>query len=54
MPNSAGNTVSNMSFTDPLYYNPSEGTHTLKDTLVITGIENYGPWKRQMELALSA
>ncbi|KAL9236488.1 hypothetical protein vseg_011152 [Gypsophila vaccaria] len=40
--------------TDPLYFNPSEGTLTLKITSILTGIENYGPWKRQMELALSA
>ncbi|XP_074305524.1 uncharacterized protein LOC141640740 [Silene latifolia] len=39
--------------TDPLYCNPNDLGSTLKVTSVLTGVENYIPWKRGMELALS-
>ncbi|KAL9232895.1 hypothetical protein vseg_007957 [Gypsophila vaccaria] len=46
--------MTDIAVTDPLYFNPSEGTQTLKISTILTGSENYTSWKRQMELALSS
>ncbi|XP_074297823.1 uncharacterized protein LOC141628604 [Silene latifolia] len=40
--------------TDPLYCNLNDVGSTLKITPILAGVENYTPWKRGMELALSA
>ncbi|XP_074306447.1 uncharacterized protein LOC141641693 [Silene latifolia] len=39
--------------TDPLYCHPNDNINSLKITPTLTGVENYVPWKRGMELALS-
>ncbi|KAH9621353.1 hypothetical protein KSS87_023267 [Heliosperma pusillum] len=53
LPESDENAVTTIAVTDPLYCNPNDVGSTLKVTPILTGVENYIPWKRGMELALS-
>ncbi|KAH9608491.1 hypothetical protein KSS87_016289 [Heliosperma pusillum] len=54
MPDSTESTVTVIDVTDPLYCHPNDVGSSLKITPILTGVENYIPWKRGMELALSA
>ncbi|XP_074298478.1 uncharacterized protein LOC141629359 [Silene latifolia] len=53
MPDNSDKEGKTIDVTDPLYCNPNDVRSTLKITPILTGVENYIPWKRQMELALS-